>query len=55
MELYPYVHTSGNILSVIIAMARPDSLRSNVKFKPLSGNNLFYHKTLIPPNQLPLV
>ncbi len=54
MEHYPYVHTSGSILSMIIAMTRPESLRSNVKSKILIGNNLFHHKTLIPPNQLPV-
>src|SRR5882757_7621934 len=38
-----------------IAVTRPESLRSNVKFKPLSGNNHFHHKPLILPNQLPLL
>lgn len=45
MEKYPYVHTSDIILSVLITTIRPESLRSKVKLKLLSRDNLF-HKSL---------
>ena len=49
------VHTSDGIIGMPITVTKPKFLKSNVKFKFLSWNNLFHSEHPIHRNQLPLL